>query len=109
MQTTNETKIGTALLQYNVEGKLETATFNPGISIEKKEIEDQLGDCNGKSIEDIKKCSQLLLGAFFNKISGIELRDMEKTEIEIRIVDASRYTSTANIKEVEIDFIYKQK
>lgn len=107
--TTNETIIGTAKLAYTADGILSNAVFQPSIEIDKAQISDQLGDCNGKTIEDIKQCAQLLLGAFFNKISDIELRDIEKTEIETRVTDVTHYTSTANIKTIEISFVYKQK
>ena len=100
------TVIGNATFEYNENGQLESAAFHPKIKVSKEEIENQLGDCVGKSLDDIKKCAQLLLGAFFSKVSDIELRDMETTSIETEVVKGERYDD-GKLKEIEFEFIYK--
>lgn len=104
-----ETTIGKVYLNYTEDGNLLAAAFSPKISVSAKDLIDQLGTCTNKSTEQIQETAQLLLAAFFNKISDIELRDMETTEIETKVVKTERYTATAGIKEIEIDFVYKEK
>lgn len=108
MSTENEV-IGSAKLSYDIDGNIAAAQFQPAVDLVRGEFLKELGTCNGKGIDAIKECAQLLLAAFFKKISDIELRDIEKTDIETRVVDVSHYTSTAEIKTIELEFIYKQK
>lgn len=110
METSNkDTVIGKVFLSYNEDGSLLAAAFSPKISVSAKELFDQLGTCTNKSEDQIQQTAQLLLASFFNKITAIELRDMETTDIEAKVVNSERYTATADIKEIEIDFIYKEK
>jgi hypothetical protein len=107
MSTTKEgTVIGAAALEYNENGQLEAAVFHPKIKVNYDDIKAQLGDCKGKSIDEVKKCAQLLIAAFFSKLSDIELRDVESTEIITDVVKGTRYES-GGLKEVELEFIFK--
>ena len=104
-----ETVIGKVQLNYKEDGKLLSASFTPKITVTSEELFDQFGDCTNKSAEQVQQAAQLMLAAFFNRLNDIELRDMEVTDIEAKVVDTVRYASTADIKSIEIDFIYKQK
>lgn len=104
-----ETTIGKVYLNYTEDGNLLSAAFSPKISVSAKDLLVQLGNCTNKSTEQIQETAQLLLAAFFNKVSDIELRDMEASEIEAKVVKVERYTATSDIKDIEIEFIYKEK
>lgn len=104
-----EIKIGTVSLNYKDNGKLVGAAFSPRINITAEELLDQFGNCTNKTVEQVQQTAQLVLASFFSKISDIELRDMETTDIEAKVVNTIRYTHTADIKAIEIDFIYKEK
>lgn len=104
-----ETTIGKVYLNYTEDGNLLAAAFSPKINVSAKDLIGQLGNCTNKSEQQIQETAQLLLAAFFNKVSDIELRDMENTTIEAKIVKVERYTATSDIKDIEIEFIYKEK
>lgn len=106
MSITKKTVIGTADLVYNPEGILEIAYFTPSIKVTKEDLKSQLGDCKDKSIDEIKECAQLLLGSFFNKVSAIELRDVETTKLETEVVkDIIRLDKN---RAIQIQFSYEQ-
>jgi hypothetical protein len=108
MSTEKKLVIGSANLSYDENGILETATFYPKIQISKDDIEKEIGDCNNKTIEDVRKCAELLLAAFFAQISDIELRNTETTDIIAETQAGEKYES-GSLKNIQLDFIYKQK
>lgn len=101
----NKTIIGTAKLKYDSDGDLQIGIFNPRIDVTKEQVKTELGKCTNKTIEEVKQCAELLLGSFFNKISEIELRDVEKTTIATDVISSQSYENGL-IKEVEIQFVY---
>jgi hypothetical protein len=107
--TTKETVLGKVLLNYKDDGSLLTASFTPNIHVSTAELLEQFGTCANKTVEQVQETAQLVLASFFNRISDIELRDMETTDIEAKVVNTTRYTHTSDIKAIEIDFIYKEK
>lgn len=108
MSTKKRTVIGTVNLIYKENGEIESAGFYPKISVTKADVERELGTCKNKTIEEIKKCAELLLASFFSKVSDIELRDMETTEIEAEVVHGEKFDN-GNIKDIEFEFVYLQK
>lgn len=104
MSTEKKQVIGTAALEYNEQGQLEAAVFYPKIKVSYDDVKSQLGDCTNKSIDDIKKCAQLLMATFFNKVSDVELRDMETTKLNTNVVGFN-YHNNNLLKEVEIEFV----
>lgn len=105
--TQKETKIGAVKLVYGEDGNLLMAGFSPRIEITFEDLKDQLGDCTNRTDQEIKDCAQLLLASFFNKVSNIELRDVEKTTIETQIAHVEKYSNNS-LKNIELEFIYKE-
>lgn len=104
MNTEKRKVIGSAALEYNAFGKLEAAVFYPKIKVELADIENQLGDCTNKTIEEVKHSAELLLAAYFTKINNIELRDMETQPLRLEVKNFEQH-SDGLTKSIEIEFI----
>ena len=95
-------------ISYDENGILKKAILWPKINVSEKDIIDQLGSCKEKTIEEVKSTAELMLGAFFNKISEIELRDMETTELKAEVIASDKYANGV-LRNVELQFVYKSK
>jgi len=101
-----QTLLGIAELKYDSDGDLQIGTFKPMIKITKEELKQSgIGKCSNKTVEQIQECAQLFLANFFNKISEIELRDIENTKLETNLV-SSEYYENGLIKKAKIEFVY---
>lgn len=99
--------IANATLAYNPDGTLESATLWP-VKITKDDFVNALGDCKNKTLEDVTKTAELMLGAYFNKMNEVELRDVETTELKAEVINCQKYDN-GTLRHVEIKFIYKNK
>ena len=98
--------LGTAELKYDSDGDLQIGIFKPMISVTKEELKNSdIGKCSNKTIEQVQQCAQLFLANFFNRISEIELRDVESTELESNLTH-SEYYDNGSIKQAKIEFVY---
>lgn len=98
--------IGIAKLKYDSDGDLQIGMFKPKIEIKKEQFKNsEIGKCNNKTIDEMKDCAELLLAGFFSKMSDIELRDMEKTRLETKIVSSEKYPD-GKWKEIQFEFVY---
>lgn len=98
--------LGTATLKYDTDGELQIGTFKPMIQITKEQIKTSaLGKCSNKTIEEVRECAELLLASFFTKVSDIELRDIEKTQLLTEAVYTETYDN-GQVKEVKFEFSY---
>lgn len=98
--------IGIAKLKYDTDGDLQIGLFQPKIEIKKEQFKNsEIGKCNNKSIEEMKDCAELLLASFFSKLNDIELRDMENTRLETKVVSSQQYPD-GKWKEIEFEFVY---
>lgn len=102
----NRITLGTAKLKYDADGDLQVGTFKPKIEITKEQLKgSDISKCANKTVEQVKDCAELLLASFFNKVSEIELRDIESTELKTEVISQAHYTNGA-LKEVEFEFVY---
>lgn len=98
--------IGIAKLKYDTDGDLQIGIFKPKIEIVKEQIKNsEIGKCGDKTIDEIKDYAELLLAGFFSKMSDIELRDMETTRLETKVVSSEKYPD-GKWKEIEFEFVY---
>lgn len=98
------TLVGSAALEYDATGKLEAAVFHPKIKVDFSDIEDQLGSCTNKTLDEVKKSAELLLATYFTKLNQIELRDIETQPLTLEIVAGEKYDNGL-LKSVEIEFV----
>ena len=102
----SKTLLGTAILKYDADGDLQIGTFTPKIEVTREQIKkSEIGNCSNKTIEQVKECAQLFLANFFNKVSEIELRDIENTQLQTQAV-YQEYYDDGSLKNVKIEFIY---
>jgi hypothetical protein len=98
--------LGIAELKYDTDGDLQIGMFRPMINVTKDELKkSDIGKCSNKTIEQVQECAQLFLANFFNRISEIELRDVEKTDLKTEIVE-QKFFENGNIKSVKFQFVY---
>lgn len=101
--------LGTVELKYDADGDLQIGVFKPMINVTKEELKNSdIGKCNNKTIEQVQQCARLFLANFFNRISEIELRDVESTNLESNLVN-SEYYESGLIKSAKIEFVYKNQ
>lgn len=101
--------LGTAELKYDTDGDLQIGTFKPMINITREELKkSDIGKCSNKTIAQVQECAQLFLANFFNRISEIELRDVEQTELKTESV-YQEYYDDGSLKAAKFEFIYVDK
>jgi hypothetical protein len=101
--------LGTAELKYDTDGDLQIGIFKPMIHVTKDELKNSdIGKCSNKTVAQVQECAQLFLANFFNRISEIELRDIEKTDLKTETVYQEYYDS-GSIKAAKFQFIYVDK
>lgn len=101
-------EIATVAFDYNEDGTLESAVLWPKIKVTSEELNDQLGNCKNKTLDEVKQAAELMLGAFFARTNDVELRDMETTELTTEVVTATKYND-GTLRHVEIRFVFKGK
>lgn len=101
-------EIATATFEYNEDGQLESAVLWPKLQITKDDIQNQLGDCKHKTLDQVKTTAELMLGALFSKMTDVELRDMETSELKAEVVNCQKYNDGI-LRHVELKFVYKNK
>lgn len=104
-------EIGTVTTQYNEAGQLLSARFEPTLKIElsseiKKDLEHNIS--KSEESEVIKFNADFVLGAFFAKITEIELADREKQEIVSEVAHCAKYSS-GKVKSCVLKYYFQDK
>jgi hypothetical protein len=88
--------IGTVIISYDEQGKVTTTSFTPSIKINsEKELLDQLSTLKDSNEDQkiLQDNANLIFGAWFNKLTNIELEDQTKFQIVSRVENCSRYAN----------------
>lgn len=68
--------IGRVTLQYNEDGTIKYAQYNPLINVPfGKDLLNQLEKIEGKDAQKVEDQAKLVFGAWFDRVSNIELSD----------------------------------
>jgi hypothetical protein len=104
------TQIGYAVIEYDLQGRATSARFEPTLQVSyDPNLERQLKAIrHPKDEETIRTNAQRVLGAWFNKVTEVELADRETHEIVAENIRCEKYDNGA-IKKCTLQFILKQK
>lgn len=104
--------IGTVRVEYNTQGTIESAVFNPQIKINLLEDKGDLGrqmlSIKGNTQEVFKKNADLVLGAWFAKMNEIELADRDRYEVASAIVECEKYLD-GSVKTCALEYIFQER
>jgi hypothetical protein len=107
MEANNNKKLlGTAIYNFDTNGNLDNVGFKPNVIIDTNSIKIQTGKC--ETIDEVKESAKLLLGAWFNHVNEIELRDMEKTTIELSATQIVKH-GNGKLAKVVIEYILTER
>lgn len=104
------TKIGIARIEYNEDGTVKSAIFEPTMKVEAKAdtLSPFLSIEDGNSSEEaVKEHAIIALATWFNKMNEIELADREKYTIDTEVVSCEKYPS-GSIKICQIEFHFEE-
>lgn len=96
--------IGTATIEYDQNGKAVWSEFIPDMPLRSTEsLSKQLATVKQGDEEAIKANASLIMAAWFNQVTEIELADREEFKISEKIVDCVKF-DTGEIKKCSIQF-----
>lgn len=88
----NKQEIGIAKIEYDKNGVVTSAEFEPTLKLNNPEaLKAELSTIQCGDEPTLKYNADLVLAAWFAKVSDIELADREKYKIESEIVTCAKY------------------
>ncbi len=103
-----EGEIGRATIEYDINGRVLYADFQPTMKVEvPSEVLQKLSSVEANK-EIIKENAATVFAHWFLKTNEIELADRDKFEIVTEIVRCSKYFTNNNVKKCVVRFIFRE-
>lgn len=101
--------IGKATIEYDIYGIVERASFEPTLNVNiGPDIISQLARINNESQVELQSNADLILGAFFSKLTEIEVADREMFAVKSRVVECVKYTAGA-VKKCVLEYTFEER
>lgn len=106
-----EIEIGVVTIGYDANGKPEFAKFKPTIQVTADtQLLDQLTSIkDNRDADRIKSQADLMLGAWWNQLSNMELADLHEYEFASEVVLCERYSSRQSVKKCVLRYVFKKR
>lgn len=103
------TQIGSLEINYNEDGTILSASFNPQIKIEvDNDLQESLKTVVSSTNETIiKENADTLMAALFNRINDIELTDRTNHVLKSKVKDCERWDNKT-VKKCVIDYWFEK-
>lgn len=100
-------EIGTAILEYDKDGKVTHADFLPTLKIDCKEIIDKLSHISNSDLDTTREQAQSVFAIWMSKLTEIELGDREDHEISLVEEKCEKYEN-GSVKYCEFKLVYRE-
>lgn len=100
-------QIGIATINYDQQGNVLEAYFNPTPKFEKIDASQLKSVKSSKEAEVIKYNAEMILASYFSRMNEIELADRDKYEIGSEILICTKYDN-GNVRSCSIQFFFRE-